>query len=84
MICPLPSSAAMRGGWRREEGRSAPRRRPAVTRAVVVDLLCNTPYYCGPLVGALRAEGVEAELASPAFYLEPDFLADLPGRPVDH
>jgi glycosyltransferase involved in cell wall biosynthesis len=52
-----------------------------VTRAVVVDLLCNSPYYCGPLVAALRAEGVLAELASPAFYPEPDFLADYPVAP---
>lgn len=49
-----------------------------MTRAVVVDLLCNSPYYCGPLVAALRAEGVLAELASPAFYIEPDFLAAYP------
>jgi glycosyltransferase involved in cell wall biosynthesis len=52
-----------------------------MTRAVVVDLLCNSPYYCGPLVAALRAEGVLAELASPAFYLEPDFLAAYPVAP---
>jgi glycosyltransferase involved in cell wall biosynthesis len=51
------------------------------TRAVVVDLLCNSPYYCGPLVAALRAEGILAELASPAFYLEPDFLAAYPVAP---
>lgn len=52
-----------------------------MTRAVVVDLLCNSPYYCGALVAALRAEGVEAELASPAFYLEPDYLAAYPVAP---
>ena len=52
-----------------------------MTRVVVVDLLCNSPYYCGPLVAALRAEGVLAELASPAFYLEPDFLAAYPVAP---
>jgi glycosyltransferase involved in cell wall biosynthesis len=52
-----------------------------MTRAVVVDLLCNSPYYCGPLVAALRADGVRAELASPAFYLEPDFLAAYPVAP---
>jgi glycosyltransferase involved in cell wall biosynthesis len=52
-----------------------------MTRAVVVDLLCNSPYYCGPLVAALRAGGVLAELASPAFYLEPDFLAAYPVAP---
>lgn len=45
-------------------------------RAVVVDLLCNTPYYCAPLLGALRDAGVDAELASPAFYLEPHYLDD--------
>ena len=52
-----------------------------MTRAVVVDLLCNSPYYCGPLVAALCSEGVLAELASPAFYLEADFLAGYPVSP---
>ena len=52
-----------------------------MTRAVVVDLLCNSPYYCGPLVAALCADGVLAELASPAFYLEPDFLTAYPVAP---
>jgi glycosyltransferase involved in cell wall biosynthesis len=52
-----------------------------VTRAVLVDLLCNSPYYCGPLAAALRDEGVAVELASPAFYLEPDFLAAYPVAP---
>ena len=41
---------------------------------VVVDLLCNSPLYCGPLVKALCDLGVEAELASPEFYLEPGFM----------
>src|SRR5690349_2907068 len=52
-----------------------------MTRAVVVDLLCNSPYYCGPLAAALRDAGVDAELASPAFYLEPDFLDAYPVAP---
>jgi glycosyltransferase involved in cell wall biosynthesis len=52
-----------------------------MTRAVIVDLLCNSPYYCGPLVAALCAQGVLAELASPAFYLEPDFLTAYPVAP---
>jgi glycosyltransferase involved in cell wall biosynthesis len=43
-------------------------------RVVVVDLLCYSPFYCGPLVEALRDSGVEAELASPEFYLEPGVL----------
>ena len=43
-------------------------------RAVLVDLLCNSPYYCAELSGALRDAGVDAELASPRFYLEPRFL----------
>ena len=47
-------------------------------RAVVVDLLCNTPYYCAPLVRALRGAGVGAVLASPVFYLEPRYLDDTP------
>ena len=47
-------------------------------RVVVVDLLCNSPYYCAPLVRALRDAGVDADLASPAFYLEPHYLDDTP------
>jgi glycosyltransferase involved in cell wall biosynthesis len=43
-------------------------------RVVIVDLLCYTPFYCGPLVESLRDSGVEAELASPEFYLEPGVL----------
>ena len=51
-------------------------RRP--TRAVIVDLLCNTPYYCGPLAAALAADGARTELASPRFYLEPTYLDAYP------
>jgi glycosyltransferase involved in cell wall biosynthesis len=47
-------------------------------RAAIVDILCNSPYYCAPLVRALRDTGVEAELASPAFYREPHYLDDTP------
>jgi len=47
-------------------------------RVVVVDLLCNSPYYSAPVVRALRDAGVDAELASPAFYLEPHYLDDTP------
>lgn len=50
-------------------------------RAVLVDLLCNSPYYCAPLAGALRAAGIEAELASPRFYLEPRFIDAYPRAP---
>ena len=52
-----------------------------MTRIVVVDLLCGSPYYCGPLAGALRAAGADAELASPRFYLEPDYLDAYPRAP---
>lgn len=44
-------------------------------RAVVVDLPCTSPYYCAALVDAMREAGGDAELASPLFYLEPDYLA---------
>ena len=47
-------------------------------RAVIVDLLCNAPFYDGALVRALRQNGVEAELASPLFYLESDYLEPFP------
>jgi glycosyltransferase involved in cell wall biosynthesis len=47
-------------------------------RAVIVDLLCNSPFYNGALVNALRQSGVEVELASPLFYLEPDYLDPYP------
>jgi glycosyltransferase involved in cell wall biosynthesis len=43
-------------------------------RAVVVDLLCNSPFYCAELTTALCRAGVDAELASPRFYLEPSYL----------
>ncbi|MBN1458141.1 MAG: glycosyltransferase [Armatimonadetes bacterium] len=47
-------------------------------RVAVVDLACNSPFYCGTFVRALRDADILAELASPLFYLEPDFLADCP------
>jgi glycosyltransferase involved in cell wall biosynthesis len=47
-------------------------------RAAIIDLLCNSPFYDAPLVRALRQNGVEAELASPRFYLEPDYLDACP------
>ncbi len=50
-------------------------------KVVIVDLLCNSPFYNGALVGALRHAGVEAELASPKFYLEPDYLDPYPRSP---
>lgn len=50
-------------------------------RVVVVDLLCNSPYYCAPLVRSLRESGVDAALVSPAFYLEPRYLDSTP-RPA--
>ncbi len=43
-------------------------------RAVVVDLLCNSPFYCAELTTALCHAGTDAELASPRFYLEPSYL----------
>lgn len=43
-------------------------------RVVIIDLLCNSPFYCGPLTNVLRTAGVEAELASPRFYLEPEYM----------
>lgn len=50
-------------------------------RAVVVDLLCNSPYYCGELTQALCRAGVDAQLASPRFYLEPRYLDRVPRPP---
>jgi glycosyltransferase involved in cell wall biosynthesis len=47
-------------------------------RVVIVDLLCNSPFYSGALAGALAAAGAQAELASPRFYLEPDILDRYP------
>lgn len=43
-------------------------------RVAVVDLLCNSPFYCGELTRALSRAGIDAELASPRFYLEPEYL----------
>jgi hypothetical protein len=50
-------------------------------RVLVVDLLCNSPYYCAPLVRALAAAGAEVELASPEFHLEASALDGVP-RPA--
>ena len=50
-------------------------------RVLVVDLLCNSPYYCAPLVRALAAAGADAELASPEFHLEASALDGVP-RPA--
>jgi glycosyltransferase involved in cell wall biosynthesis len=47
-------------------------------RVVLVDLLCNSPFYCAALTRALSEIGVDAKLASPRFYLEPEFLDDCP------
>ena len=47
-------------------------------RVVLVDLLCNSPFYCAALTRALSETGVDATLASPRFYLEPHFLDDCP------
>ncbi len=47
-------------------------------RAVVVDLLCNSPFYCSELTRGLRDVGVAAKLASPRFYLEPGVLDACP------
>lgn len=47
-------------------------------RAVVVDLLCNSPFYCAELTTALCRAGIDAELASPRFYLEPSYLDTVP------
>jgi glycosyltransferase involved in cell wall biosynthesis len=47
-------------------------------RAVVVDLLCNSPFYCGELTQALCRGGTDAELASPRFYLEPGCFDAVP------
>lgn len=52
-----------------------------MTRVVVVDLLCNSPFYSGALTGALHDAGADAELASPRFYLEPDALDPYPRAP---
>lgn len=47
-------------------------------RAVIVDLLCSSPFYCAELARALLRAGIKAELASPLFYLEPDALESYP------
>lgn len=47
-------------------------------RAAIVDLLCTSPFYCAELTGALLRAGIQAELASPLFYLEPDALESYP------
>lgn len=45
-----------------------------MTRVAVVDLLCGSPFYSAELTNALREAGLDAELASPLFYAEPDSL----------
>ena len=50
-------------------------------RAVVADILCTTPYYSGALVRSQASLGLDVELASPMFYLEPHFLDDVPRAP---
>jgi glycosyltransferase involved in cell wall biosynthesis len=52
-----------------------------VTRVAIVDLLCNSPYYCAPLTAALRAASIDAELVSPRFYPEPGYLDSYPRAP---
>ena len=47
-------------------------------RAVIVDLLCTLPFYSGEQARALRDDGVDAELASPRYYLDPRFLDAYP------
>ena len=47
-------------------------------RAVLVDLLCTLPFYSGAQARALRDAGVDAELASPRYYLDPRFLDAFP------
>lgn len=47
-------------------------------RVVLVDLLCNSPFYCAAVTKALAEIGVDATLASPRFYLEPGFLDGCP------
>ena len=50
-------------------------------RVVLVDLMCNSPFYCAELTRALCDAGVDAALASPRFHLEPRFMDDYP-RPA--
>jgi glycosyltransferase involved in cell wall biosynthesis len=47
-------------------------------RAVVVDLMCNSPVYSAEFTKALVRVGIAAELASPRFYLEPELLDSCP------
>ena len=47
-------------------------------KSIVVDLACTSPFYCGALTGSLREAGVEADLASPLLYLEPEYLEGCP------
>ena len=47
-------------------------------RVLIVDLLCNTPFYDSALVRALVEAGADAQLASPKFYVEPDYLSSCP------
>jgi glycosyltransferase involved in cell wall biosynthesis len=47
-------------------------------RAVVVDLMCNSPLYSAEFTRALVRVGIDAELASPRFYIEPDLLDSCP------
>lgn len=45
-----------------------------MTRVAIVDLLCSSPFYSAELTEALGEAGLDAELASPLFYPEPDSL----------
>ena len=53
-------------------------------RALIVDLLCNSPFYDAALVNSLRQAEVDVELASPRFYLEPDYLDPYPAWDESH
>lgn len=45
-------------------------------RVAVVDLTCNSPFFCRALTNALQEEGrLSVELVSPLFYRERDYLA---------
>jgi hypothetical protein len=45
-------------------------------RVAVVDLTCNSPFFCRALAIALEKEGrLSVELVSPLFYRERDYLA---------
>lgn len=43
-----------------------------------MDLLCNSPVFSAAFTKALGRVGIEAELASPLFYHEPELLASCP------